>query len=110
MFIFCFPLTFPPKFQRRLFALRFRLKLGHPVGELAALLQSLWGGHRLRCYEEQRDRQIKGLRFHVSNADFPVSRAGLQYSFCSTFADPENVQRALENCPHNLDGRTIDPK
>lgn len=29
---------------------------------------------------------------------------------CSTFADPDNVQRALENCPHNLDGRTIDPK
>jgi len=27
-----------------------------------------------------------------------------------TFADPENVQRALDNCPHNLDGRTIDPK
>ncbi|CAG9804134.1 unnamed protein product [Chironomus riparius] len=27
-----------------------------------------------------------------------------------TFADPENVKRALENCPHNLDGRTIDPK
>lgn len=65
MFIFCFPLTFPPNFQRRLFLLS-RLKLGHPVGELAALLQSLWGGHRLRCYEEQRDRQIKGLRFHVS--------------------------------------------
>lgn len=27
-----------------------------------------------------------------------------------TFADPENVMRALENCPHSLDGRTIDPK
>lgn len=27
-----------------------------------------------------------------------------------TFADPENVKRALENCPHSLDGRTIDPK
>lgn len=27
-----------------------------------------------------------------------------------TFADPENVKRALENCPHTLDGRTIDPK
>ena len=27
-----------------------------------------------------------------------------------TFADPDNVGRALENCPHNLDGRTIDPK
>lgn len=30
--------------------------------------------------------------------------------FHRTFADPNNVQRALENCPHNLDGRTIDPK
>lgn len=27
-----------------------------------------------------------------------------------TFADPENVKRTLENCPHTLDGRTIDPK
>jgi hypothetical protein len=27
-----------------------------------------------------------------------------------TFADPDNVSRALENCPHTLDGRTIDPK
>ena len=27
-----------------------------------------------------------------------------------TFADPENVHRALDNSPHNLDGRTIDPK
>ncbi|EAA00972.5 heterogeneous nuclear ribonucleoprotein 27C [Anopheles merus] len=27
-----------------------------------------------------------------------------------TFADPENVERALENGPHTLDGRTIDPK
>jgi len=27
-----------------------------------------------------------------------------------TFADPENVLRALENGPHTLDGRTIDPK
>lgn len=24
-----------------------------------------------------------------------------------TFADPDNVLRALDNCPHNLDGRTI---
>lgn len=31
-------------------------------------------------------------------------------SFFRTFADADNVQRALENCPHNLDGRTIDPK
>jgi RNA-binding protein Musashi len=27
-----------------------------------------------------------------------------------TFADPENVMRVVENCPHSLDGRTIDPK
>lgn len=27
-----------------------------------------------------------------------------------TFADPDNVDRALENGPHTLDGRTIDPK
>lgn len=27
-----------------------------------------------------------------------------------TFADPDNVDRALNNCPHTLDGRTIDPK
>uniref|UniRef100_A0A182J171 RRM domain-containing protein n=1 Tax=Anopheles atroparvus TaxID=41427 RepID=A0A182J171_ANOAO len=27
-----------------------------------------------------------------------------------TFSDPENVDRALENGPHTLDGRTIDPK
>lgn len=27
-----------------------------------------------------------------------------------TFADPDNVERALENGPHTLDGRTIDPK
>lgn len=24
-----------------------------------------------------------------------------------TFADPDNVIRALDNCPHTLDGRTI---
>lgn len=27
-----------------------------------------------------------------------------------TFADPNNVDRVLQNGPHNLDGRTIDPK
>lgn len=27
-----------------------------------------------------------------------------------TFADPNNVERVLQNGPHNLDGRTIDPK
>uniref|UniRef100_U5ENC5 Putative rna-binding protein musashi/mrna cleavage and polyadenylation factor i complex n=1 Tax=Corethrella appendiculata TaxID=1370023 RepID=U5ENC5_9DIPT len=27
-----------------------------------------------------------------------------------TFADPDNVDRALDNGPHTLDGRTIDPK
>lgn len=27
-----------------------------------------------------------------------------------TFSDPNNVNHVLANCPHNLDGRTIDPK
>ncbi len=27
-----------------------------------------------------------------------------------TFADPTNIEAVLLNCPHNLDGRTIDPK
>ena len=30
----------------------FRLKLGHSIGEFAALLQPLWGGHRLCGHEE----------------------------------------------------------
>ena len=27
-----------------------------------------------------------------------------------TFADPGNIDAVLATCPHNLDGRTIDPK
>ena len=27
-----------------------------------------------------------------------------------TFADPLNIEAVLANCPHSLDGRTIDPK
>ena len=27
-----------------------------------------------------------------------------------TFADPGNIDEVLASCPHNLDGRTIDPK
>ena len=27
-----------------------------------------------------------------------------------TFANPENIEEVIASCPHNLDGRTIDPK
>ena len=27
-----------------------------------------------------------------------------------TFADPSKIEAVLANCPHSLDGRTIDPK
>lgn len=27
-----------------------------------------------------------------------------------TFSDPTKIDVVLDNCPHNLDGRTIDPK
>ncbi|KAG5675272.1 hypothetical protein PVAND_005186 [Polypedilum vanderplanki] len=67
------------------------LELGNDTGFIATLFQPIWRSYRLCGDENNETGRSRGFGF-------------------VTFADQNNVQVVLQSGPHNLDGRTIDPK